>query len=754
MSSGIRLQAAKGMALLSRTQPTRPVCVACEASTRSQVRLQSHASNVIPRQTRNSSEFSVISQGSSRAAAPKHKVTDTLLKAQLQTALNSSPQPSPRQVLHAAYPLVFRRTLRSQLDPHIQTIASLVARLLQEQDLSTEERRQALVLLGHCYLRTAKKGLFVGHNVQRMGDVYGRALISEALGSSGNVEKLRTYLDGLESVLNSLSNSGATPVLGPEIVGAWVVLREQMGIAEGTERACVWPRAQDVLSFLANALKPFEADARDYSKATTTLMTVGRTSDHLPRNRDALEAELASMRNRGDWEAIVVLWRNVYAALSDFISTEGILDPSPDIRFSMLSSFLLTFRRPVPHLTDLSVDPPPAEFAQYASEVLSLCPKPLPKVIAYTLLALRVRPDEDTGLRAGHEVFELGTDERRVGEQDALFNLKSTWRESGERDLKMYMMYLEGLGRLGDLEGLKETWGELVGDEACKQEYLRDEKLRSDSPFPPIHALNQMISACLLIPTDGPAVALDLFAQASRPDSAIPCNLITINTVLRHHAREADIPGMSALFQQAVELGLAPDVVTYTTLVQGLLRARRLDLAKGAMDMMHKQGIVPNQRMCSMLIADLAKPGTKLGLEHAEEMLRLMHQKNMRTNEVTWTALISGYFYGGWDGQAWEAIERMERLGIRLNRVAYNMMLKQLNTGEGETADTMMMLWHKMLKQKVNPNSDTYLLLLSALHSASRWAEIDEVLAEMRRRGYRAEKGALARLLEKVDKAR
>ncbi|ODO08676.1 hypothetical protein L198_00409 [Cryptococcus wingfieldii CBS 7118] len=754
MSSGIRHQAVKGLALLGRTAPSKPVCVACQANTRLHAQSQSHSNNAWPRQTRKSNEFAVGSQGSPRATAPKHKVTDSLLKAQFQAAWNHSPQPVPKQVLHAAYPLVFRRTLRSHLDPHIRTIAPLVAPLLEERDLSAEERRQILVLLGHCYLCTAAKGLFVGQNVQRIGDVYGRALVREALGSLGNVEQLRTYLDGLESVLKGLSNSGATPVLGPEIVGAWAVLRESVGVKGDTNQSYVWPRAQDVQEFMADALKATGADGQNYSEALSTLMSAGKPSDHLPRTKDALEAELASMRNRGDWEAIVLLWRNVYSALSHDTSAEGILDPSPDIRFSVLSSFLLTFRRPVPHLADIPVDPPPPAFTKYASEVLSLCPKPLPKVIAYTLLALRVRPDEDTGLRAGHEVFELGTDERRSGEQGALSNLKSTWKESGERDLKMYMMYLEGLGRLGDLDGLKEAWGELVEDEACKHDYLREEKLRPDSPFPPIHALNQMISACLLIPLDGPIIALDLFSQASRADSAIPCNLITINTVLRHHAREADIPSMSTLFQQAVELGLAPDVVTYTTLVQGLLRARRLDLAKSAMDMMHKQGIVPNQRMCSMLIADLAKPGTKLGLEHAEEMLRLMYQKNMRTNEVTWTALISGYFYGGWDGQAWEAIERMERLGIRLNRVAYNMMLRQLGTGEGETVDTMMMLWHKLLRQKINPNSDTYLLLLSALSSASRWAEVDEVMREMTRREYKPEKGALARLIDNIDRKR
>jgi hypothetical protein len=38
------------------------------------------------------------------------------------------------------------------------------------------------------------------------------------------------------------------------------------------------------------------------------------------------------------------------------------------------------------------------------------------------------------------------------------------------------MLYMEGLGRMGDVQGLQSAWNALVADEKCKQMYLDEEK--------------------------------------------------------------------------------------------------------------------------------------------------------------------------------------------------------------------------------------------------------------------------------------
>ncbi|WVN89383.1 uncharacterized protein L203_104606 [Cryptococcus depauperatus CBS 7841] len=735
---------------------SKPLCPTCSATATLQRRHYSSVPSTRSRGRPLASEFSV---GPSRPKSQNnHKppkkldTTDSLLRAQFQTVFHShATAPNPKQALNVAFPLVFRRAVRPLLEPHLLTISMLVAPLLEDESSSDDERRQVLILLGHCYGRIASSPHLDPLRVQHISEIYSKALVLEAMHGKGDKDKWKSLLVMFESVLDRLVKEGPTPILSPEIVTVWVILRVKTGAVDTVKSSYIWPQFQEVKNYLSRTLVSYGETQERYMDAAEALMKQSvEVMSSLPKTIEILDRELASMRNRGDWDSITNLWGRIRAGiLYSPDQAEGILEPSPEVRYHVLSSFLLTFKRPKSNWARLHVSPPPPSYALRAKEVLSLCPVPLPRTIAYALLALRVRPEDNVGLRAGHDAFSLDTDERLSGEGDVLSNLKMTWRDTEAKDLKMYMIYIEGLGRLGDLDGLKEVWNELVTDERCKELYMREEGLPTSAPFPPIHALNHMISACLLIPADGPPLAFDLFAQVTRSDSAVSCNIITINTILRHHAREANIEAMSQLFEQATHFKLQPDVVTYTTLVQGLLRARRLDLAKNALDAMHAQGIIPNERMCSMLIADLAKLGTRVGLSHAEELLKLMHQKNMRSNEVTWTALISGYFRGGWESDAWEALARMERLGIRLNRIGYNMLLKQVS-GTEEGLRTVMSLWRRLLKEGINPNSDTYWLVLSPLVKERKMEQIDEVLAEMKSRGYRAEKGALARLLDNI----
>lgn len=75
-------------------------------------------------------------------------------------------------------------------------------------------------------------------------------------------------------------------------------------------------------------------------------------------------------------------------------------------------------------------------------------------MIVYIFIFFWVRLGDNVGLRVGYEVMLFDMDERSDVSENVLGNLKVMWKEMGERDLKMYMMYIEGLGRLGDLYGL------------------------------------------------------------------------------------------------------------------------------------------------------------------------------------------------------------------------------------------------------------------------------------------------------------
>ncbi|WVQ98145.1 hypothetical protein IAU59_005267 [Kwoniella sp. CBS 9459] len=718
------------------------------------------------RRRKTSSEFSSgDAQRPASSAGPSSSrqvisSTDAALRAQFEAlfpsdkSLYNPENISTRQVVQAVYPLIFRRTLRNVPDSYLAEISECVSStsIPAGSTLTDDEVRQCVTVLGHCWTRSSSLALSDIYPVQAIESIscnYAEFIIRHTGRIQGGVEPLKNLLDLLESAITrhvKSSDSHAVPV---SVSGAWAMLRLRLNITEPIDLPVNLLERGDIRAYLLNKLDELGEDSTLYDLTLDSFLsnsevsTTEKTSaDSVVLTRNQIDRKIKHLQEKNDQEGLRTLWARVRPSLT--VESAAL---KPNEKEEILSLFLRSFKRPVS----------PAQASESLfQEVLSAVPRPLPRPVATTLLALRARPDGNS-LKAGHEVISLDdhpssiVNNYRSNPGDASDNLRSTWKECEEKDLRMYMIYFEGLGRLGDLDGLKETWNELVKDKRCKETYLAEESLPPSNTFPPISALNQMISACLLIPGTGPDTALDLFNQACLPSSTVPINLITINTVLRHHARQADLTSMSALFSLAEKSGLKPDVVTYTTLVQGLLRAGRLMLAKKVLEDMHRQGISPNERMCSMLIADLAKSGSKIGLAHAEEILKLMRQKQMKTNEVTWTGLIAGYFRGGWEVDAWDAVNRMSRAGFKPNRVGYNMLLRESGKGAGTGVSK---LWRKMIEDGVSPNSDTYVLALTPLVLAKRWDEVDEVLREMDRRGFRPEKGALANIVARAKSRR
>jgi hypothetical protein len=66
-----------------------------------------------------------------------------------------------------------------------------------------------------------------------------------------------------------------------------------------------------------------------------------------------------------------------------------------------------------------------------------------------------------------------------------LQNLHDVWdlaHEPGaERDIKLYMLYMEGLGRLGDLASLQRIWNSLTKDDLCRKIWEREGDIDSTS---------------------------------------------------------------------------------------------------------------------------------------------------------------------------------------------------------------------------------------------------------------------------------
>lgn len=277
-------------------------------------------------------------------------------------------------------------------------------------------------------------------------------------------------------------------------------------------------------------------------------------------------------------------------------------------------------------------------------------------------------------------------------------------------------------------------------------------------------------------------MAASLYHIAMDPKSPLDPDLFTLNIALRFAAHCADIKLMNTFMAAAAPIGVVPDIVTYTTLVQGLLRAGRPELARQTLDAMKSRGMEPNERMAAMLVADLAASGQADGLICAEDVIRDMRTRGIRTTVPMWTSLVSGYFRGGWEVDAWSALERMRASGLRLNDVGYNSVLRHVLTtasepgprdptamararralgrnveGDDSVSSLAMKIFRHMIENNVPPTSDTYAILLGGLLRIGdkdhvRASDLREVLKDMERRGFKTQNRSLVAIIERVRK--
>lgn len=702
------------------------------------------------------------------------------------------------QVLDAAHPCITSTKSHHILDPYAREICQVISGHFTTRltgPVVPAVQKAVGEVLSLCFVRTAQNqfdGQVSYHDPQSLkrtdetAEAYAQWVLHQALtGSQLNEDlgRLNTLLEGLEQGLKSYQRSGIGYRVPVPLVAAWTVLRAKLGITAPPAAVFVWPRAETVTRYIDRFAAARGLPEVSYAPGLASLM--GARIPELPVTIDLFEEKLRHTVHTGTEDAIIEIWRQV----RDHIGSTDRDQPMPTWladeteRARALTSMLRAIRA-----AKFGEEPPldPERLERASDELLSIFPRPLPRSVLHTLVANRARViGVAPAMESGSDVVALDREndtEDRANERSnrakALKLLHETWKQVNEsgtvKDVKLYMLYLEGLGRLGDLATLKITWNQMVQDKECRALYMEegamdegelgeashvrladraDDQRSSEPQFPPTRALNQMIQSAMLIPGLGPSTALELFRQASLPNSAIKCNIWTINIVLRYYARLADFTNMQSLMGTADSLGLKPDLVTYATLVQGLLRTNQLEMAKATLETMVKEGFEPNEQICTILVADLARTGTTVGLKHAEELMKEMQRRKFHVGVITWTALISGYFRGGWEEDGWDAVRRMEDSGNKLTRPGYNTLLVRAGSHvefDRHSRPNSMRIFEKMVREGVRPTGDTYLIVLTPLVKARWWNETDKVVAVMDELRFTPEGGALKDLLKKI----
>ena len=408
------------------------------------------------------------------------------------------------QVLDASHPCTTSPKWRPILEPYAPDICQILSQHFTASSggpVIPAVAKAVSEVLAVCFVQTAEKqfdGKRSYHDPQSMkrtddtAEAYAQYVLQQALAHPQRNEdlgRLNTLLEGLEQGLQIYQRNGVGYRIPAPLVAALTVLRTKLGITAPPKTAFIWPSAGTVTRYIDQFAAARGLPEVSYSQGLASLS--GARVPELPVTLRLFEEKLRHTVQTGTEDAVIDIWRQV----RDHIGSTSRDEPIPtwlaneSERAMGLYSMLRAIRAGT-----FGGEPPvePERLERASDELISLLPRPLPREVLYTLVANRARVvGVAPAMESGAEVAAL--DREKLGWVDkfdrkakALKLLHETWKLANDphtvRDVKLYMLYMEGLGRLGDLSTLKATWNQMVQDKLCRKLYMAEGAIDEGEP--------------------------------------------------------------------------------------------------------------------------------------------------------------------------------------------------------------------------------------------------------------------------------
>ncbi len=348
-------------------------------------------------------------------------------------------------------------------------------------------------------------------------------------------------------------------------------------------------------------------------------------------------------------------------------------------------------------------------------------------------------------------------------------------------DIVTWNALLDGYGELRMIDSVLGTWDVMVSQK------VRPDVLTYRAVIHALflvgryqHALDRFDAFQKDIPNlhtspDGPSVLMVynnvlyhlLFAsQESKADALVEKmqskgpkpDVVTLNILIRHHARKADLQALARILESFAPAGLQPDIYTFSTLLSAMLKVRP-DADRIMVGFMKKHGISPDTTSLTAVIYRQLREETPEGFKIAMDLLGKMERneyENAEPNAITYTSVLTAMNRGKWldrkdvEEHTRRIWETMRQRGIRPQRTTYNVLIRAaLWNREPDGLRNAMAYYRDMIAQRVHMGNETWYILLRGLIGRRELGLAREVVQDMRRFKTNLT-GSLLALIDKI----
>ncbi|KAJ9556988.1 hypothetical protein OSB04_011602 [Centaurea solstitialis] len=254
------------------------------------------------------------------------------------------------------------------------------------------------------------------------------------------------------------------------------------------------------------------------------------------------------------------------------------------------------------------------------------------------------------------------------------------------------------------------------------------DQMTQTQPLPSVVKFTQLLQAVTKM--QHYSYAIHLFKEMAAIRA--PVNVYTTTIVIKCCCQMSCTREAFAIVAYGFRRGVVPNVITFSTLLNGLILEDRILEAERLFKKLIKMKLCePNVVMYSTMIKGLCKVGIN---DTAIALLRLMDERGCKPNVITYNTIIDSLCKDEMVDDAFKLFNEMILLkGILPDVVTYSSLIRGLcNSGRWDDASKML---REMEDERISPNVVTYTILVDALCKEGMVEDAKAVMNIMEERG-------------------
>ncbi|WVZ86194.1 hypothetical protein U9M48_033019 [Paspalum notatum var. saurae] len=221
-------------------------------------------------------------------------------------------------------------------------------------------------------------------------------------------------------------------------------------------------------------------------------------------------------------------------------------------------------------------------------------------------------------------------------------------------------------------------------------------------------------------------VESDFYFEGKLTDAIAP-NVVTYGALIDGLCKAHKVVDAHDLLDAMLSNGCEPNHIIYDALIDGFCKIGKIDNAQEVFLRMSKCGYLPTVHTYTSLIDAMFKDRR---LDLAMKVLSQMLKSSCTPNVITYTAMINGLCRINESQKALKLMSMMKKKGCSPNVVTYTALIDGL--GKSGKVDLSLQLFTQMITQGCAPNYVTYRVLINHCCAAGLLDKAHSLLSEMK----------------------